>query len=152
MLREAFAALEEAAAAGHLSTYGIATWSGFTEGLVTVEELDRLASEDAGGSPDHQLRPVQLAVSLVEAGALKQALDGRGAISEANEREWQVFASAPLHGGELVGAAAAPTSTAKTTPPDRQGVHQPNASWAPAGRHAPPRLRRGARKESRLRQ
>ncbi|WP_327222612.1 aldo/keto reductase [Streptomyces platensis] len=38
VLREAFAVLEEAAVAGHLSTYGIATWSGFTEGLLTVGE------------------------------------------------------------------------------------------------------------------
>ncbi|MEV7384108.1 aldo/keto reductase [Streptomyces lydicus] len=104
VLREAFAVLEEAAAAGHLSTYGIATWSGFTEGLITVKELDRLATE-AAGSPDHRLRAVQLPVSLVEADALELALDGRGPIGEAAERGWQVFASAPLHGGELVRAA-----------------------------------------------
>ncbi|MEU9499709.1 aldo/keto reductase [Streptomyces sp. NPDC048196] len=70
VLREAFAVLEEAAAAGHLSTYGIATWTGCTEGLMTVEELDRLAVE-AAGSPDHRLREVQLPVSLVEADVLE---------------------------------------------------------------------------------
>lgn len=104
VLREAFAVLEEAAAAGQLSAYGVATWSGFTEGLLTVGELDRLAAE-AAGSPDHRLRAVQLPVSLVETDALGLALDGRGPIGEAAERGWQVFACAPLHGGELVRAA-----------------------------------------------
>lgn len=104
VLREAFAVLEEAVAAWHLGTYGVATWSGFTEGLLTVGELDRLATE-AAGCPDHRLRAVQLPVSLVEAGSLVLALDGRGPIGEAAERGWQVFASAPLHGGELVRAA-----------------------------------------------
>lgn len=104
VLREAFAVLEEAAAAGHLSAYGVATWSGFTEGLLTVGELDRLATE-AAGSPDHRLRAVQMPVSLVEIDALELALNGRGPIGAAAERGWQVFASAPLHGGELVRAA-----------------------------------------------
>lgn len=48
---------------------------------------------------------MQLPVSLVEADAFEQALDGRGPIGEAAERGWQAFASAPLHGGELVRAA-----------------------------------------------
>ncbi|MFF8313230.1 aldo-keto reductase family protein [Streptomyces lydicus] len=94
VLREAFAVREEAATAGHLSTYGIATWSGFTEGLTTVEELDRLATE-AAGSPDHRLRVGQLPVSLVEADVLELALDSRGPIGEAAEHGWQVFVSAP---------------------------------------------------------
>lgn len=67
VLREAFAVLEEAAAAGHLSTYDIATWSGFTHGLITVDELDRLAAD----SPDHRLHEEQLPINPIETDALE---------------------------------------------------------------------------------
>ncbi|MFF3459682.1 aldo/keto reductase [Streptomyces sp. NPDC002730] len=99
-LRAAFAVLEEAAAAGHLTTYGIATWSGFTEHRITVPDLDRLAAE-AAGAREHHLRALQLPVSLVMADAFDQALVGRGPIADAAALGWQVHASAPLHGGEL---------------------------------------------------
>ncbi|WP_307835411.1 aldo/keto reductase [Streptomyces adelaidensis] len=47
-LREVFAALEEFAAAGRISGYGVATWSGFQHGAFTVPELLDLAKEAAG--------------------------------------------------------------------------------------------------------
>jgi aryl-alcohol dehydrogenase-like predicted oxidoreductase len=100
VLREAFTVLEAEAAAGHIGTYGIATWHGFTEHLFTVEILDRLATE-AAGSAAHHLRVLQLPVSLVLDTALAQALDHGGPIAEAAARGWSVHASAPLHGGEL---------------------------------------------------
>lgn len=99
-LRDSFAVLEEAAAAGSVTVYGIATWNMFTGGAVTVADLDRLATE-AAGTRDHHLRMLQLPVSLVTADALTEALDGRGPIAEAAGRGWSVHASAPLHGGEL---------------------------------------------------
>ncbi|MFI9029943.1 hypothetical protein [Streptomyces sp. NPDC053560] len=48
---------------------------------------------------------MQLPVSLVQADALGQALEGRGPVAAAAARGWEVFAAAPLHGGELVQAA-----------------------------------------------
>ncbi|MFJ9855496.1 aldo/keto reductase [Streptomyces sp. NPDC101150] len=104
VLREAFAVLEAAVAAAQVAAYGIATWSGFTEHFFTIPQLDRLAAE-AAGTPNHHLRAVQLPVSLVQTDTLHQALEDRGPIRAAAERGWQVFASAPLHGGELVTAA-----------------------------------------------
>ncbi|MGW1278509.1 aldo/keto reductase [Streptomyces tsukubensis] len=98
-LRTAFEALEEQVSAGHLGAYGVATWSGFNS-LFTVPELDSLAAEVAG-TPDHHCRAIQLPVSLVNATPIEQALSGQGPIAEAAHRGWEVYASAPLHGGEL---------------------------------------------------
>ncbi|MET9365826.1 aldo/keto reductase [Streptomyces sp. NPDC006632] len=98
-LRAAFTALEEAVHAGHLSSYGVATWSGFQEKAFTIQQLDRLATEAAGG--DHHLRVIQLPVSLVMDGHFTEALHGTGPITAATELGWDVHASAPLHGGEL---------------------------------------------------
>jgi predicted aldo/keto reductase-like oxidoreductase len=55
----------------------------------------------AAGTEYHHLRAVQLPVSLVTATAFTQALDNRGPIAQAAARGWDVFASAPLFGGEL---------------------------------------------------
>jgi aryl-alcohol dehydrogenase-like predicted oxidoreductase len=100
-LRAAFVALEEAVHAGHVAAYGVATWSGFTEGAFTVPLLDRLARE-AAGSSEHHLRVLQLPVSLVMDTYLREALNGAGPITRAADRGWEVHASAPLHGGELL--------------------------------------------------
>ncbi|MFE2159905.1 hypothetical protein ACFW9M_19065 [Streptomyces lydicus] len=98
--------MEEAVAAGQVETYGIATWSGFTDRIFTVPQLDRLAAEAAGGR-QHHLQAAQLPVSLVQAEPLEQVLQGCGPIAAAAERGWEVLASSPLHGGELVQAATA---------------------------------------------
>ncbi|MEC3995037.1 aldo/keto reductase [Actinacidiphila sp. DG2A-62] len=99
-LRDAFTVLEEEADAGHIAAYGIATWTGFSEGAFSVSVLDRLARE-AAGSDTHHLRAIQLPVSLVMAEAFDMALRGTGPIVQAGWQGWEVHASAPLHGGEL---------------------------------------------------
>ncbi|MFE1610397.1 aldo/keto reductase [Streptomyces sp. DT197] len=98
-LRAAFAVLEERVHAGHLGSYGVATWCGFQEKAFTVQRLDHLAREAAGG--DHHLRAIQLPVSLVMDQHFAEALHGTGPITAAAELGWDVHASAPLHGGEL---------------------------------------------------
>ncbi|MGW8556615.1 hypothetical protein [Streptomyces tubercidicus] len=117
-------------------------------GLLTVEELDRLATE-AADSPDHQLRAVQLPVSLVETDALELALDGRGPIGEAAECGWQVFASAPLHGGELVRAATDDLAVGSVRQQVRQQVCLLTAASCPGVTKvllsAPPSTRRPSR-------
>ncbi|MFE4830261.1 aldo/keto reductase [Streptomyces sp. NPDC056672] len=100
VLRGAFTALEEEVEAGALDAYGVATWDGFDAGTLTVTELDRVATEVAG-TAQHHLRAIQLPVSLVTASAFAQALDGEGPIAQAARQGWDVYASAPLFGGEL---------------------------------------------------
>ncbi|MET8826427.1 aldo/keto reductase [Streptomyces sp. NPDC004608] len=99
-LGDAFTALEAEAEAGTLDAYGVATWDGFDTGVLRVSELDRLATGVAG-TPHHHLRAVQLPVSLVIASAFGLALNREGPIADAVYRGWQVYASAPLFGGEL---------------------------------------------------
>ncbi|MFJ9213505.1 aldo/keto reductase [Streptomyces sp. NPDC102264] len=99
-LSDAFTALEAEAAAGTLTAYGVATWDGFDTGTLTIPTLHQLASE-AAGTEQHHLRAIQLPVSLVTATAFTQAMDEEGPISQAAALGWQVYASAPLFGGEL---------------------------------------------------
>lgn len=96
----AFVELEELAIAGHIAGYGIATWDGFSSGKFTVPALIDMAHKAAWGEP-HHLRAIQLPVSLVNIGPITQALDGRGPIGDASAAGMEVFASSPLHGGEL---------------------------------------------------
>ncbi|MFB7852693.1 aldo/keto reductase [Streptomyces sp. NPDC056053] len=100
-IRDAFAALEEAATAGHVTGYGIATWAGLEEEAFTVEELLALAGEAAGGQ--HHLAALQMPVSLVMITPIVQALNGQGPLPAAAGADLRVMASAPLHGGELPG-------------------------------------------------
>ncbi|MDT0326974.1 aldo/keto reductase [Nocardiopsis lambiniae] len=99
-IREAFTPLEEARAEGMLLGYGVATWSGFRDGAFTVPELARLA-EEAAGDPCTGLAAVQLPVSMVEIDPIRQALAGKGPIPAARGAGWEVWGSAPLHGGDL---------------------------------------------------
>lgn len=115
VLRDAFAVLEQEAVAGHLVSYGVATWTGFRDRLFTVAGLDRLATE-AAGSPQHHLKAIQLPVSVVMDSALAAALDGHGPISNAAARRWDVHASAPLHGGEACWPWPPPNSPPCSTP------------------------------------
>ncbi|MGY1503599.1 aldo/keto reductase [Streptomyces sp. QTS52] len=100
-IRDAFAVLEEAVAAGNVAGYGIATWAGLEEEAFTVRELLALAAEAAGGR--HHLVAVQITVSLVMMTPIVQALHGRGPLPTAAGAGLRVMASAPLHGGELPG-------------------------------------------------
>ncbi|MFC9931947.1 hypothetical protein [Streptomyces sp. NPDC127190] len=100
-VRDAFAVLEEAAAAGRVTGYGVATWAGLEEEAFTVGELLALAAEAAGGTEYH-LAAVQLPVSLVMMTPIVQALHGQGPPAAVGAG-LRVMASAPLHGGELPG-------------------------------------------------
>lgn len=101
-LTEAFEELEIAADAGTISGYGVATWAGLSGGLLTIPGLTALAK--TVGGPHHHFRAVQFPVSLIQLAVVADALDGRGALAEAGEAELDVFASAPLGGGELLRA------------------------------------------------
>ncbi|MFD9474190.1 aldo/keto reductase [Streptomyces goshikiensis] len=99
-LRGAFEVLEDLVGSGLIGGYGIATWSGFTEDAFTVPELLALARE--AGGPGHHLAAVQQPVSLVMAQPITRALDGCGPLVQARSAGLLTFASAPLHGGELL--------------------------------------------------
>lgn len=101
-LTEVFEQLENAADNGKIGGYGVATWSGLSSGMLTVPELTELA--EAVGGPHHRFRAVQFPVSLIHLTVVADALDGRGALVEARDAGLDVFASAPLGGGELLGA------------------------------------------------
>ncbi|MBV6701652.1 aldo/keto reductase [Kitasatospora aureofaciens] len=100
-LHTAFLALEEACSQQIISAYGVATWRGFSSGLFDVPALVELAAK-AGGQ-NHHLRAIQLPVSLVHLAPVAQALDGHGPLADALDAGLEVFASAPLHGGEIPG-------------------------------------------------
>ncbi|MFJ9607837.1 aldo/keto reductase [Kitasatospora sp. NPDC101176] len=100
-LYTAFLALEEACSQQIISAYGVATWRGFSNGLFDVPTLIELAAK--AGGPNHHLRAIQLPVSLVHLAPVAQALDGHGPLADALDAGLKVFASAPLHGGEIPG-------------------------------------------------
>ncbi|KJY37086.1 aldo/keto reductase [Streptomyces katrae] len=104
-LREAFIVLEDFAHTGRIGGYGVATWSGLDTAEFSVTELLALAREAAGGH--HHLHAVQLPVSLVMARPISLALDGRGPLVQARAAGLDVFASSPLHGGQLPGMVTA---------------------------------------------
>ncbi|MFF2653512.1 aldo/keto reductase [Streptomyces sp. NPDC058045] len=96
----AFTELEEFAHAGRIGGYGVATWSGFRQGLFTVPELIGLAQQASGGDT-HHLLAVQMPVSLVVIQPIALALGGRGPLVQARAAGLTTFGSAPLHGGQL---------------------------------------------------
>ncbi|GAB7180194.1 aldo/keto reductase [Kitasatospora sp. Ki12] len=79
----------------------MATWDGFSSGLFDVPTLLELATK--AGGPNHHLGAVQLPVSLVRLSPVAQALDGHGPLADALAAGLEVFASAPLDGGEVPG-------------------------------------------------
>ncbi|RFU40214.1 aldo/keto reductase [Actinomadura logoneensis] len=99
-IRDAFEACERAAHQGRITGYGIATWSGFSSSAFTVPELLAAARQAAGG-PDHHLAAIQLPVNLVQLAPLSQSLKGGGPVAQASHAGLEVWASAPLNGGEL---------------------------------------------------
>ncbi|MFJ6385594.1 hypothetical protein ACIQI7_37010 [Kitasatospora sp. NPDC092039] len=100
-LFNAFLALEEVCSQQVISAYGVVTWRGFSSGLFDVPTLIELAAK--AGRPNHHLRAIQLPVSLVHLAPVAQALDGHGPLADALAAGLEVFASAPLHGGEIPG-------------------------------------------------
>ncbi|GAA1146280.1 aryl-alcohol dehydrogenase-like predicted oxidoreductase [Kitasatospora gansuensis] len=116
-LYAAFLALEEACNQGVIKAYGVATWRGFSSGVFDVADLVALAVR-AGGL-NHHLSAVQLPVSVVHLAPVGLALDGLGVLVEAASAGLEVFASAPLHGGEIpdmVGLELAELITPGSTP------------------------------------
>ncbi|MFF4094610.1 aldo/keto reductase [Streptomyces sp. NPDC001834] len=102
-VREAFTALEEFAHAGKIDGYGVATWTGLTSEAFTVPELLALARQ-AAGSAEHHFTGLQMPVSLIMDDLIRQALNGGGPLVQAKDAGLITFGSAPLHGGELLGA------------------------------------------------
>ncbi|MFE2043474.1 aldo/keto reductase [Streptomyces sp. NPDC059477] len=96
----AFRVLEDCCRQGVIRGYGVATWSSLHDGSLTVPRLLDLATR-AGGAA-HALKAIQLPLSLVHSGPMSDALKGRGVLCDAHEAGLEVFASAPLHGGELL--------------------------------------------------
>lgn len=100
-IRAAFTVLEAEKAQGTIRGYGVATWTGFGSGAFTVPDLVRLARE-AAGTRRTGLMAVQLPVSMVNIAPIGQSIDGGGPITQAEQAGLQTWASAPLHGGELL--------------------------------------------------
>lgn len=105
-LTQAFTVCEQAAHQGEIAGYGIATWSGFSSDAFTIQDL-LAAATDAAGSAQTHLRAIQLPVNLVQITPLAQALCGVGPITQAAEAGLEVWASAPLSGGELTSLVTA---------------------------------------------
>jgi aryl-alcohol dehydrogenase-like predicted oxidoreductase len=99
-LISAFERCEIAVSQGRARGYGVATWDGFDEGAFTVTSLVDAALTASAGESCH-LRAVQLPVSLVRLHPLIEALRSDGPLAEAPAAGLEVWASAPLHGGEL---------------------------------------------------
>lgn len=101
-ITQAFATCETAAAEGRIDGYGIATWDGLQRGAFTVAEL-LAAARDAAGARVTRFTALQLPVSLVNVDPMATAAAGRGPVAEAAAAGLQVWASTPLHGGQLAG-------------------------------------------------
>jgi aryl-alcohol dehydrogenase-like predicted oxidoreductase len=74
-IRDAFTFLESAVLAGTVGAYGLATWNAFREdpksqGYLSLEEMERIASEVGG--KDHHFRFVQLPLNLAMLEALRR--------------------------------------------------------------------------------
>lgn len=108
-LREAFATLEAAVAAGRIARYGTATWSGFRvdpgqPGYLSLAEVVA-AARDVGGV-DHHFRVIQLPYNLAMPEAFTRANQTVGTdvvpVLEAARRfDVYVMASASVYQGQL---------------------------------------------------
>lgn len=101
-LRAAFVRMEEAAAAGRVRAYGVATWTGFrtlpsARDYLSLAEIVSLARE-AGGA-NHHFRAIQLPVNL----AMTEALDHR---NQASGEVWRTVLDAARDFGIAVFASA----------------------------------------------
>ncbi len=124
-VRAAFAALEDAVAAGEIAAYGVATWSGLRalpheRDHLELAQLCRLATDVAG--PQHHLRAVQLPLNLAMPEALtlrNQWVGGqpRSVLEAAAELGLTVMTSAALLQGKLARMAAAAAQTLQPSQP-----------------------------------
>jgi aryl-alcohol dehydrogenase-like predicted oxidoreductase len=98
-IQRAFRTLEECCDQGLTTGYGVTTWSSLHDGSLTIEKLIDMAR--SAGGPAHRLRAVQLPLSLVQFGPIADAVAGHGVLIDAQSAGLAVYASAPLHAGEL---------------------------------------------------
>jgi aryl-alcohol dehydrogenase-like predicted oxidoreductase len=108
-VREAFAALEEAAREGKLWLYGAATWTGFRvdpgePGYLSLAELVDIAREVGG--PEHRFRVIQVPYNLAMPEAFTRAnqkVDGVfvSTLEAARRLGLYVMASASVYQGQL---------------------------------------------------
>jgi aryl-alcohol dehydrogenase-like predicted oxidoreductase len=108
-IREAFAALEQAVAAGRIGRYGTATWNGYRQdpgsrGYLSLAELVAMAREVGGA--DHHCRVVQLPYNLAMTEAFTRAnqlVDGEMVTTLEAARRLDVFvmAAASVYQGQL---------------------------------------------------
>ncbi|MFE7615265.1 aldo/keto reductase [Streptomyces sp. NPDC057496] len=100
-LYEAFVVLENCVDLGLTKGYGVATWNAIHEDLVSVDRVAGIAKQSGLGV--NRLKAIQLPLSIVQIGPLAEASQGHGPLVAAQAQGIDVFASAPLHGGELLG-------------------------------------------------
>jgi len=106
---DAFRALEEAASAGNIARYGVATWNGLRQEPTARDYLslpDLVATAREAGGPDHRFRVVQLPYNLAMPEAFTRANqrfdDGLVPVLEAARRlNVYVMASASVYQGQL---------------------------------------------------
>ncbi len=109
VLRDAFAALEEAVERRDIGVYGVATWNGLrtptnARGHLSLEELVGIARDVAGG--DHHFRAIQLPLNLAMAEGVREATQRLGSkavtvLEAAADLGLTVIASASLMQGRL---------------------------------------------------
>lgn len=109
LMRDAFTEMESQVAAGHIATYGCATWHGFrvfaaNRNYLSLTELVEIAREVGG--PDHHFRAIQLPVNLAMTEAVRaptQSSGGRNVdiLTLAGDFGISVFASASLMQAQL---------------------------------------------------
>ncbi|WP_328377079.1 aldo/keto reductase [Streptomyces sp. NBC_00440] len=107
-LYEAFVALEKCVDRGLTKGYGVATWGAVHEGLTSINRVAEIAWQAGRGKS--RLRGIQLPLSIIQIGPLADAMNGYGALPSAQVHGIDIFASAPLHGGELLGMIPEPVA------------------------------------------
>ena len=108
-LRAAFAAFEEAVAAGKIARYGTATWNGYREppgapALLVLADIVAAAREVGG--PDHHFRAIQLPYNLAMTEAFTRANQPIGTetvstLEAAKRLDVYVMGSASVYQGQL---------------------------------------------------
>ncbi|MEU0739294.1 aldo/keto reductase [Streptomyces sp. NPDC006134] len=99
-LYEAFVALEKCVDRGLTRGYGVATWNALHENFISVDRIAHIAKQ-AGRGTSH-LTAIQLPLSIVHIRPLVDAGQGYGFLTTAQSMDIDIFASAPLHGGDLL--------------------------------------------------
>lgn len=108
-MREAFAALERAAAEGRIGVYGTATWNGYRQDpadadYLSLSEMTTLARQIAGDG--HHFRVIQLPYNLAMPEAFTRGNQRLGdavvsTLDAAGKLGMYVMASAPIYQGKL---------------------------------------------------